>query len=629
MPTATRTRMTLAAIEEMIERCVDEALEAYRNREPTRENGDGHGDDNGNDNGNCNRDKGENAARECTYQDFLKCQPLIFKGNKGVVGLTRSFEKMETVFHISNCPPKHQVKYALCTLHNDGLTWWNSHKRTVGTDVAYAMTWRAMMKLMTEVFQELVMLCTKKVPEEEDRVEKFIGGLPDNIQGNVIATESTRLSNAVRIANNLMDQKLKGYAARNNVARVYTVRNSERREYVRPLPYCNKYKLYHEGQCMVKCRNCKRVGHMTRDCRALVATITQGPLESNSKVVTCYECGRHDHYRSNSPKMKNQNRGNKSGNKPNKDRGRAYALGGGANPDSNVVTGTFLLNNHHARMLFDSGADRSFVSTTFSVLLDIIPSTLDISYVVELADGRIAEMNTLLRGCMSRPSTVVHPRVIIRFSCFTSSFTVMAIFAILISSDSSNESVGTSTSWVILFGKIPTSIPATVPIVDLLVFHDDTPLIPIETPTIPPVVSTLPYTSPFLYTDSSDSDILRDHHHRTRMRLLFLGGGAEYSESHSPSDHLSPDDFSSDTSSGSSSGYSPDTSSGHSIPDSSFDSPAASFAGPSHKRQRSPSVSVLLATPVPRALSLVRANLLLPRKRIRGSVSTNTQDDSA
>ncbi|GJV67851.1 hypothetical protein Tco_1483360 [Tanacetum coccineum] len=59
------------------------------------------------------------------------------------------------------------------------------------------------------------MMCTKMVPKEEDRVEKFIGGLPDNIQGNVIAAEPTRLQDAVRIANNLMDQKLKGYAVRN------------------------------------------------------------------------------------------------------------------------------------------------------------------------------------------------------------------------------------------------------------------------------------------------------------------------------------------------------------------------------------------------------------------------------
>ncbi|GJR26779.1 putative reverse transcriptase domain-containing protein [Tanacetum coccineum] len=315
------------------------SLEAYQNREPTRENGDGYGNDNGNDNENGNGYGGGNgngngpgggngngnpnvnvggvvlAALECTYQDFLKYQPLIFKGNEGVVGLTRWFEKMET----------------------------------------------ELMKLMTEVYcprNEIQKMETElwnltMVPEEEDRVEKFIGGLPDNIQGNMIAGEPTRLQDAVRIANNLMEPKVKGYAARNeenkrifennsrdnrvqqppfkrqngngqNVARAYTVGNSEKRGYAGPLPYYNKCKLYHEGHYTVKCGNCKRVGHMTRDCRAAVATTTQGDLEPNQKVVTCNECGRQGHYRSDWPKMKNQNRGNRSGNKPNKARGRAY-----------------------------------------------------------------------------------------------------------------------------------------------------------------------------------------------------------------------------------------------------------------------------------------------------------------
>nr|GEV09116.1 reverse transcriptase domain-containing protein [Tanacetum cinerariifolium] len=82
---------------------------------------------------------------------------------------------------------------------------------------------------------------------------------------------------------------------------------------------------------------------------------------------------------------------------------KAYVLGEGeANPDSNVVTGTFLLNNHYASMLFNSGSDRSFVSTSFSTLLDITHDTLDVSYVVELADERISETNTVLRGCTLR-----------------------------------------------------------------------------------------------------------------------------------------------------------------------------------------------------------------------------------
>ncbi|GJZ92720.1 hypothetical protein Tco_0664785, partial [Tanacetum coccineum] len=82
----------------------------------------------------------------------------------------------------------------------------------------------------------------------------------------------------------------------------------------------------------------------------------------------------------------------------------------------------------------------------------------------------------------------------------------MAISIVSISSDSSEEIVGTSTARVILFGTIPTTIPTTVPIVDPPVVHDNIPLILIETPTILPVVSTLPHTSPFMYTDSSDID---------------------------------------------------------------------------------------------------------------------------
>ncbi|GJV26863.1 reverse transcriptase domain-containing protein [Tanacetum coccineum] len=104
------------------------------------------------------------------------------------------------------------------------------------------------------------------------------------------------------------------------------------------------------------------------------------------------------HYRSDCPKLKNQNRGNKNGT--NKARGRAYALvGGEAKLDSNVVMGMFLLNNHYAYVLFNFGADRSSVSTTFSTLIYVVPSILDVSYTLELADGRVAETDVILRGC--------------------------------------------------------------------------------------------------------------------------------------------------------------------------------------------------------------------------------------
>ncbi|GJW60064.1 putative reverse transcriptase domain-containing protein [Tanacetum coccineum] len=109
---------------------------------------------------------------------------------------------------------------------------------------------------------------------------------------------------------------------------------------------------------------------------------------------------RQGHYRSDCPKLKDQNRGNKARNKNSvgEARGKAYELGGGeANPDSKGVKGTFLLNNHYASMIFDSGADRSFVSTNFSTLLDITPDTLEVSYAVELANRIISETNTILK----------------------------------------------------------------------------------------------------------------------------------------------------------------------------------------------------------------------------------------
>nr|GEX42038.1 putative reverse transcriptase domain-containing protein [Tanacetum cinerariifolium] len=87
---------------------------------------------------------------------------------------------------------------------------------------------------------------------------------------------------------------------------------------------------------------------------------------------------------------------------------RAYVVGTArTNPNSNVVTGMFLLNNRYASILFDTGVDRSFISTAFSSLIDIIPTTLDHGYDVELADGRIIWVNILIGGCTL--NFLIHP----------------------------------------------------------------------------------------------------------------------------------------------------------------------------------------------------------------------------
>ncbi|GKA72973.1 putative reverse transcriptase domain-containing protein, partial [Tanacetum coccineum] len=296
--TITRSGMTLEAIEELVNRRVEEALAAH---EATRAanvleaenqsqnssdddngnggNGDGENGNGGNGNPNKNGRGDRPVARECTYQDFMKCQPLNFKGTEGVVRLIRNeIQKMET--ELWNL-----------TVKNNDLT-------------AYTQRFKKPM----------------------------------------------RLQDAVRIANNLMDQKLKGYVVKN-------VKNKRQLE--------------------VNQRDNHR----------------QQPPFKRPNVG--------EHYRSDCPKLKDRNHRNKAGNKNGvgKARGKAYVLGGGdANPDSNFVKGTFLLNNHYAFILFDPGVDRSFVSTTFSSLLDITPDTLDVSYDVKLADERISETNTVLRA---------------------------------------------------------------------------------------------------------------------------------------------------------------------------------------------------------------------------------------
>ncbi|GJY96467.1 putative reverse transcriptase domain-containing protein [Tanacetum coccineum] len=328
-----------------------------------------------NEGGNSYNFGGFMPTRECTYQHL--CQPLSFNWIEGVVGLTRWFEKMKMVFHISNCPKKYQVKYATCTLLNSALTWWNSHKRTIGIEAAYAMSWVELIKLMTKVycprnevqkmetelwnlavkgndltvytrrFQELVLLCTRMVPNKEDKVKRFVGGLPDNIQGNVIAAEPTKLQDAIRISNNLMDQKLKGYA-----------RSS---------------------------KNKRRLGNNPRDNRGQQPVFKRQNVKGQN-VARSYMVGNNEkkgpgHFRKDCPKLRNQNCGNQTGNKNGNKTGnqtggneataRAYAIGGGgANPRCH------------------------------GALLDVAPSTLDTSYAVELADGRISETNVVLRGCM-------------------------------------------------------------------------------------------------------------------------------------------------------------------------------------------------------------------------------------
>ncbi|GJY52911.1 putative reverse transcriptase domain-containing protein [Tanacetum coccineum] len=324
---------------------------------------------------------------------------------------------MGSVFHIRKCAVENQVKFATCTFLGNALTWWNSHMKTVTQDVAYAMDWKTLKKMMTvkyyprgEIkklkiklwnlkvkgtdvasytlhFQELTLMRGRMFPEESDEVKRYIGGLPDMIRGNVMSYQPKTMEKAIEFANDQMDQKVltiferqaeqkrkfefnaennPGYQQQNkrqNTRRAYTAGPGEKRRYTGSLPLCTKCNYHHKGPCAPKCNKCKKISHLACDYRS------SGPNGNNNicgnsgmtqNAGTSYECGVQGHFKRDCPKLKNKNCGNQGGN--GNAPAKVYVVGNaGTNPDSNVVT------DHY--------------------------------YDVELADGKIIRINAIIRGC--------------------------------------------------------------------------------------------------------------------------------------------------------------------------------------------------------------------------------------
>nr|GEU88805.1 putative reverse transcriptase domain-containing protein [Tanacetum cinerariifolium] len=202
-----------------------------------------------------------------------------------------------------------------------------------------------------------------------------------------------------------MDQKLRTYVERKsdskrkaddisrnnqqpfkkqNVAKAYNLGSAKKKTYEGNAPKCTKCQRNHSGPCTLKCHKCGKIGHHARDCRSTGNTNTtnnRGGNGPNPRGNGCFECGNPGHFKRDCPKLNNKHRRN--GNA----QGWVYAMGNAerngnaaGNPDSNVVTVTFLLNNRYASILFDTGVNKSFVSTAFSSLIDIIPTPLDNNY---------------------------------------------------------------------------------------------------------------------------------------------------------------------------------------------------------------------------------------------------------
>ncbi|GJT58011.1 putative reverse transcriptase domain-containing protein [Tanacetum coccineum] len=365
-------------------------------------------------------------------------KPHPFNGTKGVVGLRRWIEKVEQVFEICKCAEEDKVMFAASTFEGRVLTWWNGNVHTLGLVNANRIPWTEFKSMMTteycpttEIqrmeqelwtltlkgddieaynnhFHELALMCPDLVPTEKKKVERYIRGFPERIKGNITSSRPTTLHDAINMAHELAEQAVQGRAARisesnkrkwedqqkNNLnnnnpnnrnrnnnnqhhqqnrrqetTRAYVAAPAETRGYAGNLPMC------------------QRTGHQEKDCRVRVPGAGNNSLQN----VTCYGCGEKGHYKDKCPKARNQqNEGA---------RARAYVVVENPQQNPNVVTGTFILNDHYASVLFDSGAERSFMSTEFTPFIDIAPTALDTRYEVDLADGKVISTNTVLRGC--------------------------------------------------------------------------------------------------------------------------------------------------------------------------------------------------------------------------------------
>ncbi|GKC67981.1 putative reverse transcriptase domain-containing protein, partial [Tanacetum coccineum] len=364
--------------------------------------------------------------------------PHSFNGTEGVVGLRRWIEKVEQVFETCKCAEEDKVMFAASTFVGHALTWMMTTEYCPAIEIQRMEQelWTLTLKgddieAYNNRFHELALMCPELVPIEKNKIEKYVRGFPERIKGNITSSKPATLHDAINMARELVEQAVQGRATRigesnkmkwedhqrntnnnnsnpnnnnnnnrnrnNNyhqqqnrrqkTVKAYAAAPAEGRGYAGNLPKCNRCNFHHSGRCPPKCQKCQRTGHQEKDCRVTVPGAGVTPLQD----MTCYGCGEKGHFKDRCPKGRNQqNEGA---------RARAYVVVENPQQSPNVVTGTFLLNDHYACILFDSGAEKSFVSSAFTPFIDISPTALNTSYEVELADGKVVSTNTVLRSC--------------------------------------------------------------------------------------------------------------------------------------------------------------------------------------------------------------------------------------
>ncbi|GJT54287.1 putative reverse transcriptase domain-containing protein [Tanacetum coccineum] len=216
MPPKRRTQtnpqptLTREAADQLVREGIEAALSAERERvrmEATRAGGPAGGP------------AAAPVARECSFMGFMKCGPTQFHGNEGAVELCRWFEKIESVFGISECAERSKVKFVAATLQGRALTWWNSQVATLGLDVVNGKSWTDMRKMMMEEF----------CPDEEvQRLENELRSLKlrDTIDRAYItkATRAMLPMRADRQGGNMQGQADRERTGKETVARVPVIR---------------------------------------------------------------------------------------------------------------------------------------------------------------------------------------------------------------------------------------------------------------------------------------------------------------------------------------------------------------------------------------------------------------------
>ncbi|GKC06461.1 putative reverse transcriptase domain-containing protein [Tanacetum coccineum] len=280
-----------------------------------------------------------NNRKGCTYKEFLACNPKEYDGKGGAIVYTRWIERMESVHDMSGCRDSQRVKYFAGSFVGKALTWWNSKIHTWGREA-----------VVETGLRNHVMVETGHATYT-DRFHELARLVP-----HLVTPESKKL------AATLTDEALKNRSIKKNPEKKGNMGEPS------------------------KDRNGREDNKRTRMGNAFA--MTANPVRGGSKargnqqnqVVSVNGC---------------QGRGNQG----NQARGRAFMMGAEeACQDPNIVMGTFTLNNHYATTLFDSGADYSFVSTTFIPLLDIEPSDLGFSYEIEIASGQLVEIDKVIKG---------------------------------------------------------------------------------------------------------------------------------------------------------------------------------------------------------------------------------------